>query len=70
MDGGFPLTVSRDDIEAKALELVDVVDSTAEQAKNTAIVGVVAVAALVGLSFLVGRRRGKRSKTIVEVYRV
>ena len=64
------MTVSRDDIEAKALELVGAVDQTKEQAKNTAIVGVVAVAALVGISFIVGRRRGSRSKTVVEVYRV
>ncbi len=63
------MTVSREDIEAKALELTGAVDSTKEQAKNTAVAGAVAVAALVGLSFLVGKRRGKRSKTVVEVYR-
>lgn len=69
-DGGFLLTVSREDIEAKALELVGAVDETKEQAKNTAILGAVAVAGLVALSFVVGRRRGKRNKTVVEVYRV
>ena len=63
------MTISRDDIEAKALELTGAVDTTKEQAKNTAVAGVIAVAALVGISFLVGRRRGKRSKTVVEVYR-
>lgn len=63
------MTVSREDIEAKALELSGALDTTKEQAKNTAMVGVVAIAGLVALSFIVGRRRGKRSKTVVEVYR-
>jgi len=64
------VTVSKQDIEAKARELVGVVDDTKESAKDKAIMGAVAVAALVAVAFLVGRKRGSRNKTMVEVYRV
>jgi hypothetical protein len=64
------VTISKQDIEAKARELVEVVNGTKEAAKDKAIIGVVAVAALVAVAFFVGRRRGSRSKTMVEVYRV
>lgn len=64
------MTVSKQDIEAKARELVGVVDDTKESAKDKAVMGAVAVAALVAVAFLVGRKRGSRNKTMVEVYRV
>ena len=64
------MTISRDDIEAKAMEIVGAVDETAESARDTAIVAGVVVAIVVGVAFLVGRRRGARNKTMVEVYRV
>jgi hypothetical protein len=64
------LTVSRADIEAKARQLVDAVDETKESVQNKAVL-LVAVAAVVVLgAFIVGRRRGSRNKTVVEVYRV
>jgi hypothetical protein len=64
------LTVSRDDIERKAQELFGAVNSTAGSAKNMAIGGAVAIAAIVVVAFVIGRRRGSRNKTVVEVYRV
>lgn len=64
------MTISRDDIEAKAHELIDTVEETAESAKNTAVFVVVVVAAVVAAAFIIGRRRGSRKKTVVEVYRV
>jgi uncharacterized protein with NRDE domain len=64
------LTISRDDIEAKAHELIDAVGETAESARNTAVFVAVAVAAVVAAAFIIGRRRGSRNKTVVEVYRV
>lgn len=64
------MTVSKQDIEAKARQLVSVVDDTKESAKDKAVIGVVAVAALIGVAFILGRRRGSRNKTMVEVYRV
>jgi hypothetical protein len=64
------LTISRDDIERKAMELVDAVDETAESVKNKAMIGALIVAGVVVAAFLIGRRRGSRNKTLVEVYKV
>ncbi len=64
------MTISRDDIEAKASELVAAIDQTKESAKDKAILGAVVVGVVVVAAFLVGRRRGARNKTLVEVYRV
>lgn len=64
------MTISRSDIEAKAKEIIAAVEETKESAKNTAVVAGVVVAAIVVAAFLLGRRRGSRSKTLVEVYRV
>lgn len=62
--------ISRDDIEAKARELVGAVDETRESVKNTAMLIGLAVAGVVVAAFVIGRRRGSRNKTVVEVYRV
>lgn len=64
------MPISRDDIEAKAMEIVGAVDETKESARDTAIIAGVVVAVIVGVAFLVGRRRGARNRTMVEVYRV
>ena len=64
------MTITRDDIEAKALQLVGVVDDTKESAKNMAILGAIAVAVVVAAAFVIGRKRGSRNKTLVEVYKV
>jgi hypothetical protein len=64
------LTVSRDDIEAKARQLADAVDDTAESVRNKAVLAAAAVGAVVLGAFIIGRRRGSRNKTVVEVYRV
>jgi len=64
------MTISRDDIEAKAMELVGVVDDTKENARDTAMIGAVVVGLVVLAAFVIGRRRGQRNKTVVEVYRV
>jgi hypothetical protein len=64
------LTVSRADIEAKARQLVDAVDETKESVQNKALLAVAAAAVVVVGTFIVGRRRGSRNKTVVEVYRV
>ena len=64
------MSVTRDEIEAKAMELVGAVDETVDSAKSTAIIAGVVIAILIGAAFVVGRRRGARNKTMVEVYRV
>lgn len=64
------MTLSRQDIEAKAMQLVDAVEETTESAKNTAVVAALALGAAVVAAFVIGRRRGSRNKTVVEVYKV
>ena len=64
------MTISRDDIEAKARELVGAVDDTKESAKDTAMLGAGAIALAIVAAFVIGRRRGSRNKTVVEVYKV
>ena len=64
------MTISRDDIEAKASELVGAVDQTRQSAKDKAFAGAIVVGLVVIAAFIIGRRRGSRGKTLVEVYRV
>ncbi|HSJ36055.1 MAG TPA: hypothetical protein VLB85_13475 [Acidimicrobiia bacterium] len=62
--------VQPSDIEAKARQIQIALDETKEAAQNTAVMAGIAVAVIVLLAFLFGRRKGKRSKALVEVYRV
>jgi hypothetical protein len=64
------VTITRQDIEAKANQLVSAVNQTKDSARDTAVVAGVVVAVLVLLAFVFGRRRGSRNQTLVEVYRV
>jgi hypothetical protein len=63
--------VTRADIEAKLAEIRGVTDDTAEVAEGAAKTGlVVAGIGVVVLAFLLGRRRGHKKSTIVEIRRV
>lgn len=64
------MTITRQDIEAKANEIVSAVTETKDSARDTAVVAGVVVVLLVLVAFIFGRRRGSRNKTLVEVYRV
>lgn len=64
------MTVSKEDIEAKARQLVDAVDETKASVQNKAMLVAAAAAVVVVGAFIIGRRRGSRNKTVVEVYRV
>lgn len=64
------MAITRDDLEAKAQELVGAVDDTKQSAKDKAIAGAVVVGVIVVAAFVLGRRRGQRNKTVVEVYKV
>ncbi len=65
-----PNKITRDDIEAKLREIQGEVDDTAESAKGVAVaVGAAIAVTVVVAVFLLGRRRGKRKMTIVEVRR-
>ena len=63
--------VSRADIEAKLAEIRGVTDDTAEVAEEAAKTGlVIAGVGVVVIAFLLGRRRGRKKSTIVEVRRI
>lgn len=63
--------VTKADIEAKLREIRGEVDGTTGAAKPYALAaGVVVAVAVVGLAFMLGRRKGKKRTTVVEVRRV
>ncbi|CAN5833658.1 hypothetical protein BH23ACT2_BH23ACT2_07890 [soil metagenome] len=69
-DDGQNRSITRDDIEAKFRELTGDVDERAEAAKGTALaVGAVVAAAVVVGVFLLGRSRGAKKTTVIEVRR-
>ena len=63
--------ITRADIEGKLREMRGEVEETAEAAKAPilAIAGGIAVAIVV-VAFLLGKRRGRRKSTVVEIRRV
>jgi hypothetical protein len=62
--------IDRDDIEAKLRELRGEVELIGEEARSYALSIAIAVGvAVVAFAFVIGRRRGRRSRTIVEVRR-
>lgn len=62
--------ISRDDIEAKLREIQGEVDETAESAKGMVIaVGAALAVGVVVAVFILGRKRGRKKMTIVEVRR-
>ncbi len=63
--------VTRADIEAKLRQIRGEVDSTTTAAKPYATVAAVAVAVIViGLTYALGRRKGKKRTTLVEIRQV
>ncbi len=62
--------VQRADIEAKAKEIEAALQETKESAQNTAVLAGVAVIVIVLIAYILGNRKGKAGKTLVEVYRV
>jgi hypothetical protein len=66
-----PPRITRADLEAKLREVRWEVEEKGEAAKSTGLaVALVATAAVVGLAFVLGRRRGRRKSTVVEIRRV
>ena len=63
--------IGGDEIKAKFEELKDSLDHTAESARTPMLAaGIAVLVVLVVLAFLVGRRRGRANRTVVEVRRV
>ena len=63
--------ISRGDLEAKFRELQGDVEETAHSATSTLVtVGAVVLVGVVAVAFLLGRRKGRRRTTVVEVRRI
>jgi signal transduction histidine kinase len=63
--------ITRDDLEAKFRELQGEVDDTVEQSMGIVVIaGVAAVLGLVAVAFVLGRRRGRKRTTVVEIRRI
>jgi hypothetical protein len=63
--------ITRSDIEAKLREIQRTTETGAEAAKGAGVaVGAAGAAVVVVLVFLLGRRSGKKRRTIVEVRRI
>ena len=66
-----PRRITRADLEAKLREVRGEVEEKGEAAKSTGLtVALVGVAVVVGVAFLLGRRRGRKRSTVVEIRRV
>ena len=64
-------SINRDDIQAKFEDLKHSLDHTSEAARTPMLAtGIAIVAVLAVLAFLLGRRRGRANRTVVEVRRV
>lgn len=61
--------VERADIEAKAREIEQALMETKESVQEKGMMLAIAVIAIVGIAFLLGRRRGKQGRAVVKVYR-
>lgn len=63
--------ISRDDLEAKFRELQAEVDVVEDDARNYAVMAAIAgVVVVVAIAFVLGRRRGRKRGTIVEIRRI
>jgi hypothetical protein len=63
--------ITRDDIESKLRELRGEVDEVGNASKGYVLAaGVVALTLVVGGAYLLGRRKGKKRATVVEIRRV
>jgi hypothetical protein len=66
-----PKQIGRDDLERKMRELQVDVEKVGASAKSYALaVGAVAAITIVGVAYLLGRRRGKKRSTVVEIRRI
>jgi hypothetical protein len=74
MTPSSPITdrpITKADIEAKFAEFDRIADAGTETAKGVRVaVVVVAVTVVVVGAFLLGRRRGKRRRTVLEIRRI
>ncbi len=63
--------VTKADIQAKLREIRGGMDQTAEHTTNFLIIaGTAGVVFLLGAAYLMGRRKGKKKTTVVEIRRI
>ena len=63
--------ITRDQLEAKFRELTGGVTEEVDEIRSQAMaIGLAVVVATVAIVYLIGRRRGRRRSTIVEVRRI
>ena len=63
--------ITRDQLEAKFRELTGGVTEEVDEVRSQAMaIGMAVVVATVAIVYLIGRRRGRRRSTIVEVRRI
>lgn len=63
--------IHRSDLEAKLRELQGEVEETKESAASTLVtVGAVVAIGVIAIAFLIGRRKGRKRTTVVEVRRI
>jgi hypothetical protein len=63
--------ITRDDIEAKFAQLQGGAAAEADQRKSSALtIGIVAVFVALLVAYFLGRRRGRKRRTVVEVHRI
>jgi len=63
--------ITRDDLEAKFRELEGEANETAQQARSYAMVAAaVVVVGVAAVAFVLGRRKGRKKTTVVEIRRI
>jgi 1-aminocyclopropane-1-carboxylate deaminase/D-cysteine desulfhydrase-like pyridoxal-dependent ACC family enzyme len=63
--------IQRQDLEAKIRELHGEVEETRQSATTTLVtVGAVIAVGVVAVAYLIGRRKGRKRTTVVEVHRL
>ena len=63
--------ITRDDLEAKFRKVHGGTQSSANTARSAGrATGVIIVIAAIGIAYMLGRRRGRRRRTVVEVRRI
>lgn len=64
-------TITKADLEASFRGVTSDVEDVVDQQRNRAlVVGVVIVVSVVAVTFVLGRRRGQKNRTVVEVRRL
>jgi hypothetical protein len=62
--------ITKEDLESKFVELQDGIENAALSARDLGKkIGIVAAVVLIIIIFMLGRRRGKLAKTVVEIRR-